>query len=196
MATYLAPLLPELEGVGETTFGEVCGAMLAFAALAFGASIAGAVAALALPPDRLLATMVLNDAEDPKYIVELDEGVLVPIAMATDASAGPTIDGAERRSLYADLMFVFVYSANVQVALAFASLLMFLLIGGSPLAPDRRSVGQLAALAVLVTAAVYSFLQMAAVIRALSSVARRRDSFFRGELLSSHARAMPVQGRT
>lgn len=184
-SAWLAPQLPELPGVASVTFGEVCAAMLAFAALAFAASVAGVVGVLAIPRGRLLASMVLNPMGSAFYQVSADGERLRVEPVGDEGVDRSAIGSRTAPSLYEELVFVFVYSASVQLLLAVGSLGIFLLLGGSPIDPDVRYLGQSIGLAVLVGLALYSFLQMAAVMRALASIGKQQDSYFRAEILSS-----------
>jgi hypothetical protein len=165
------------------TFEVVTTALVAFAALTFGGCIAGATLAIALPGDRLLATLVLNNLEVAGIKVRLSEqdGSLVP--EFSEQGAPRYLDGF--KSNYANLVFTFIYSAFVQLFLSAVSIVTALIVG------DRRLFGcgcdwvSTVLMFSLLLTAFYSFLQLAACLRALYSIASLRDKYLRADLVKT-----------
>lgn len=163
------------------TFTDLCTATLAFAGLSFGGAMTCCVLAIGLPADRVLETMVVNAIDSETSYRPTETGLV-------DVSTGLPVDDADRfgsnfRSLYSDLVFVFMITAVAQLLLACVSLICMASVGGSVLSPPKAQTGPFAALVVMISFCVYAIAQLASSLRALSSVARNRDSFLRADLV-------------
>jgi hypothetical protein len=162
------------------TFTDLCTATLAFAGLSFGGAMTSGVLAVGMPPDRVLRTMVVNSTDsETRYVITL-EGV---VEQGTKERAKRSDFPTGFRSLYSDLVFVFLYSAVAQLLLAVTSMACIAAIGGSFLSPERFAWQAFIGLSAITGVSTYAVLQLASSLKALSSVARNRDSFMRADLL-------------
>lgn len=175
-------------GLDKVTFSTVSGALTAFAALSFGGCITSATVAIALPNDRLLATMSLNslDSGSTKVIVRKEESGLVATDLAGNSASQKWFSG-DFRSHYVELIFTFVYSAYVQLMLAVVSVVVLLLQGSLAVAREGCDFGGRLSLFVLGFIFVYSLLQLVASLEALVSIGNVRDKYSRSDLVEPDA---------
>ncbi|MBF0722355.1 hypothetical protein [Sanguibacter inulinus] len=179
--SLLAPHMPAVAEGPNVTFGQVATANLAFGALSFGVSSAGALTVLTLPSDRLLAAMMLNSVDgEPVRVVKGIEGFEFK-------QSGQDISGTlpiPKQSIYADLLFTLLYSASIQILLALVSVILLFTLGGTEITADQPSLSQSAGLGAISGLSFYVLLQLTAVIRALSNIGRNRERFAQEELSS------------
>ncbi|WP_442544991.1 hypothetical protein ACSBOX_04485 [Arthrobacter sp. KN11-1C] len=171
-------------GLDKVTFATVSGALTAFAALSFGGCVTSATVAIALPSDRLLATMSLNSlgkANPDIRVIKSDSG-LVAVDREGQKPDKALFDSTFR-SHYVELIFTFVYSAYVQLMLAVISVVVLLLQGPQALAQQGCNFGSRVSLFILVAAFIYSVLQLIASLEALVSIGKIRDKYSRSDLL-------------
>lgn len=178
--------LPKNGAIPATTFRDLCTATLAFGALSFAGSLTGATVAVNLPPDRVVAAMVLNDVHlGARFKVEkTPSGFKIN---PTDGGDLPTKDNYKPpfHSLYSDLVFTFLVTSAAQIIMAVTSLVVFALIGGMSISPNPYNRAAVIGLAAVSGTSAYAIFQLLSSMKALSSLAARRESFFRAELMSS-----------
>lgn len=184
LATLASTYFGIFLGLDKVNFSTVSGALTAFAGLSFGGCITSATVAIALPNDRLLATMSLNSMDKATSgitVAKTDAGLV-----AKDRS-GKTPDkslfDSTFRSHYVELIFTFVYTAYVQLLLAVISVVVLLLQGSQPLAQESCNFGTRISLFVLVATFVYSLLQLIASLETLVSIGKIRDIYARSDLI-------------
>jgi hypothetical protein len=167
------------------SFSTVATATIAYGAVTFGACLAGATLAVALPAGRMLATMTLNSAQPGTRPVRLryEDGNL---RAEFDDDAGPVaaVDfSKDFRSRYLDLVFLFVYSAIVQLILIVLGSTVIVLLGATPIFACACDLRSSIALAVLTFVTLYSLAQLLACLRAIYQIAAIRDAYVRTSAL-------------
>jgi hypothetical protein len=162
------------------TFADVGTAILAFAGITFGGCVAAATLAIALPSGRTLSILAINGSDQVDRKLQYIEGRLATVDAKTGVPVGTEAFDASFHSRYMDLVFVFVFSAIVQLTLSALASAAILILGGLTVfgkaAPLESTIG----LFVLLAATSYSISQLVACLRALFDVGLIRDSSIRG----------------
>ena len=155
--------------------------VLAFSALGFGAATAATVLALAIPKNQLYFTMIANGVGAPRVRITSAAGRYE--AQSTDAAPLLAVDyGVRFRSLYGDLMFVFLWTMAAQLLAATASLVYFALAGDLMMVDQTQKARSAAGLVMASSTLLYAILQMGSLIRAMADYAAQQESSDRREL--------------
>lgn len=141
----------------QATYRDLAGATLTFSGISFGAAMTCVAVTLAWPRDSLLEAMVSTTTQAPSA-------------------------RAAARSTYKDLMFVFLWTAYVQLGWAIVSALCLTFMSNAPLVPNSFHMGATIGLSLIVFFSLFGLLQLAAALRALSSLVRLRDKYLRRDL--------------
>jgi hypothetical protein len=158
--------------------------VLAFSALGFGAATAAAVLALSMPRSRLYFTMIVNGKGAPlAKVIRMDgkdDVLAVEGELWERAKYGPKF-----RSLYGDLIFIFLWTMAAQLFMGAVSLLYFGLAGDLNMVDctqcRRSSIG----LFVMVTAVTYAILQLGSLLKAMADYAVHQEHYDRMSLISA-----------
>lgn len=176
-------VLPSGGDFPQITFSTLTTATLAFAGLSYGGAIGAVVLAIGLPAGRLFDSMVLNSTENGAERISVTADGLK--SSSGDAVTSDSFHNGFR-STYLDLVFVFQMAAVSQLILAVISILVLVTIGGETIRPHNASPESMIGIAVMAFAGTYATLQLSSSIKALSSLARHRDSYHRVDVLRMH----------
>lgn len=180
--TLLITFFGENLGVAELTYSAVSTALLPFAALSFGGCVTGATVAIALPNDRLLMTMAVNGKGHLATRVIEKRGRL-SAKRPDDTSAKSSDYGKNFRSLYADLVFTFIYAGVIQLVMALWCVLTLTLVGDQIVAASCScDWWRKASIFSFATIFIYSVLQLMSSLSALLGIANSRDKYARAQL--------------
>lgn len=180
IATFSLNRWGHLWAVTIPTFGDLATGLIAFSAITFGGCVAGATLAVALPSGRTLSVLAINGDDGPPRRL-LAKGKKLVAVNATDDSPVKPEDFPKRfRSRYKDLVFLFVYSAYVQLALLGVALCILLVHGDQPLYGCGCSWWLASSLASLLAIALYSLSALLSCLKALFNLGEIRDSSIRG----------------
>ncbi|MEV6366783.1 hypothetical protein AB0L86_07810 [Micromonospora musae] len=174
-ASFRLSWLPALTKVAVKDF--VAG-ILAFSALGFGAATAATILALSIPRGRLYFTMIVNGKGAPRAIIRSDDKV-----EAADPADSPLLPseryGAEFRSYYGDLIFVFLWTMASQLAVGAIGLLYLAVVGDLNMVDRVQCNRSRLSFFVMIAAVSYAMLQMGSLIRAIADYARNQEQYDR-----------------
>lgn len=180
--TLLITFLGDNLGVSKLTYSSVSTALLPFAALSFGGCVTGATVAIALPNDRLLMTMAVNGKGHLGTRIIEKRGRL-SAKRPDDTNARSSDYSKNFRSLYADLVFTFIYAGVIQLIMALCSVLVLVLVGDQTVASSCScDWWRKASILLLSTIFIYSVLQLMSSLSALLGIANSRDKYARAQL--------------
>ncbi|MET8062470.1 hypothetical protein [Micromonospora sp. NPDC005313] len=174
-ASFRLLWLPALTKVAVKDF--VAG-ILAFSALGFGAATSATILALSIPRGRLYFTMIVNGKNAPRAVVRNNDKV--EAVSSTEAPLFPSERyGAEFRSFYGDLIFVFLWTMASQLAVGAISLLYLAVVGDLNMVDQTHCNRSRLSFFIMTAAVSYAMLQMGSLIRAVADYARNQEQYDR-----------------
>ncbi|MCT2281862.1 hypothetical protein M3G91_30125 [Micromonospora chalcea] len=178
LLTYAAFRLAWLPALTKVSVKDFVAGILAFSALGFGAATAATILALSIPRGRLYLTMIVNGKGAPRAVIRSDENVV-----AADPTGAPLLPsdqyGAEFRSYYGDLIFVFLWTMASQLAVGAIGLLYLAVVGDLNMVDQAHCVRSRLSFFVMATSVSYAMLQMGSLIRAIADYARNQEQYDR-----------------
>lgn len=167
------------------SFAEASTALIAYGAVTFGACVTGATLSVALPSGRMLSTMTLNSSDPGTRAIRIDvAGARAKAVFKDDQAEVSASDFAsEFRSRYLDLVFLFTYSAMIQLFVIGVGLAAIGLFGDAALFGCGCDARSSIAFTIIAFFAMYSVAQLMACLRAIYQIATIRDAFIRAASL-------------
>lgn len=182
MLTFTAFRLGWLPALRKVPVGDFAAGVLAFSALGFGAATSAAVLAISLPRGRLYLTMISNGKGAPRVKIKNQGESEKAIPLQEGTSLDNHSYGTAFRSLYGDLIFVFLWTIVTQLAAAVASLLYYAAAGDLNMVDCSHCRRSSLSFALYLFFLVYSIMQMGSLIKGLADYSVQQENYDRSDL--------------